>query len=216
MKSRYLLLCLLPLFYQLTVTAQSLAINTDGSTANASAILDVKSTTKGILIPRLSTTQRTSIVSPADGLLVFDSTANSFWVFDGTAWQEIVAGNNTLWKKNGNDIYNNNNGNVGIGLINPKTLLHVKSGAVLFDSTIGSTPVSGGGTRMMWIPAKAAFRAGTAVSTEWNDANIGLYSFAAGYNVKAAGSYSFALGADAIASGSQCISIGTSTSTPMD
>ena len=62
------------------------SISTDNATPDASAMLDVQSTTKGMLIPRLTTTQRTSIASPATGLLVFDSDTNSFWFYDGSAW----------------------------------------------------------------------------------------------------------------------------------
>jgi hypothetical protein len=214
MKTKYLLILLLSLFYSISATAQSFAINTDGSTANTSALLDVKSSTKGILIPRLSTSQRTSISSPAEGLLVYDSTANSFWLFDGTAWQEIVAGNNTLWKKNANDIYNTNSGKVGIGTNSPKALLNVKAGAILFDSTIGNTPVSGAGTRMMWIPAKKAFRAGWIVGapgTQWDDINIGDASYAMGVNAIASGYSSFSFGNTTTASGYYSTALGNQT-----
>ena len=65
------------------------AINTDSVRANPSAMLDVKSFDKGILIPRMSTSQRTGIVSPAKGLLVFDIITNSFWFYSGNAWIEV-------------------------------------------------------------------------------------------------------------------------------
>ena len=51
--------------------SQSVGINIDGSTPNASAILDVKSTSQGLLIPRMTITQRNAIVNPAEGLMVF-------------------------------------------------------------------------------------------------------------------------------------------------
>ena len=53
--------------------AQSLAVNTDGSTANASALLDVKSTSKGMLITRMNKTQKNAIATPANGLLIYQS-----------------------------------------------------------------------------------------------------------------------------------------------
>jgi len=59
------------IFFVVTAMAQSFSINTDGSTANASAILDVKSTTKGLLLPRMTKTQKNAIATPATGLLVF-------------------------------------------------------------------------------------------------------------------------------------------------
>ena len=62
------------------------AINTDGSTANSSAALDVKSTNTGLLVPRMTSIQRNAIPVPAIGLLVFDLTTNSFWFYDGSTW----------------------------------------------------------------------------------------------------------------------------------
>ncbi|MDF2188745.1 hypothetical protein [Paraflavitalea sp. CAU 1676] len=71
--------------------AQSVAINNDASVAHASAALDIKSSTKGLLIPRLTTAQRTAIAAPAKGLLVFDTDVNSFWFHNGTQWINLAA-----------------------------------------------------------------------------------------------------------------------------
>ena len=54
-----------------------------------SAIMNVESTEKGILIPRMTSTQRTSISNPAKGLLVFDNITNSFWFYDGSSWNNL-------------------------------------------------------------------------------------------------------------------------------
>jgi len=51
--------------------AAQVAINTDRSAPEASAMLDVKSDTSGILIPRMEQTQRVAINNPATGLLVY-------------------------------------------------------------------------------------------------------------------------------------------------
>ncbi len=64
-------------------------INTDGSNPDASAMLDVKSTTKGILIPRMTTTQRTNISPAATGLMVYDTELKSLMMYDGTNWITI-------------------------------------------------------------------------------------------------------------------------------
>jgi hypothetical protein len=191
-----------------TTKAQSLAINTTGAAANTSAMLDITSISKGLLIPRLTTTQRTSIVSPGKGLLVYDSTLKFFYFHNGIVWQQIITDSNNLWRKNGTGIYNANTGNVGIGIAMAQSLLHVKGGAVLFDSTIGSTPVNGPGTRMMWIPEKRAFRVGEVIGSEWDDFNIGLNSMAMGYSTTAFGSNSTAIGYNTIASGTNSIAIG--------
>ncbi len=78
--------------------------------------------------------------------------------------------------------------------------LEVEDGAVLFRGTTGSTPVSGAGTRMMWTPNKAAFRAGIVSGAQWDAGNIGSQSFAIGINNTASGYSSFASGVNNTAS----------------
>ncbi len=82
------------LFVTFCLTANAIfaqvAINTDGSAADASAMLDVKSTLKGMLAPRMSTAQRTAIPSPADGLLVYDTATHSLWNFRNGIWRNLA------------------------------------------------------------------------------------------------------------------------------
>ena len=66
-------------------TSGQMMVNT--TSPNASAQLQVDSTTRGFLPPRMTTTQRTSITSPAAGLIVYDTTTNKSYTYDGTAWQ---------------------------------------------------------------------------------------------------------------------------------
>lgn len=61
------------------------------STVNASALLQVDSTTKGVLFPRMTTTQKNAISSPATGLIVFDTTLAKLCVYTGTAWETITS-----------------------------------------------------------------------------------------------------------------------------
>ncbi len=91
-------------------------------------------------------------------------------------------------------------GRIGIGTTSPLTDFHVDANnGVLFSGTLGAgtIPTTGGGTRFMWYPKKSALRGGTLdgiYTTYWNDALIGNYSFAYGYNVKAQGIASVAMG----------------------
>ena len=62
-----------------------------GTTANASAILDAQSTTKGVRMPNMTTTQKNAIASPATGLMVFDTTLAKLCVYSGTAWQTVTS-----------------------------------------------------------------------------------------------------------------------------
>jgi hypothetical protein len=115
--------------------AQSAAITTDGSNAHASSMLDVKSTNKGMLIPRMTTAQRTAIASPAKGLLVFDNDTGDFWFYNGTAWVSLTSGGPVnVWSKNGNNIQNNNSGNVGIGTSAPVARLTVDSSIMVDEA----------------------------------------------------------------------------------
>jgi len=72
--------------------SQEVAITDDASyTASPSAMLDVKSLTKGLLMPRLTTTQMNAISNPAKGLMVFVTTDSSFYFYDGTAWVDLLS-----------------------------------------------------------------------------------------------------------------------------
>ena len=76
--------------------AQGVAINTDGSAANSSAILDVKSTSQGMLIPCMTTAQRDAIATacsctPATGLIIYNTDCQAINYFNGAAW--ITLGN---------------------------------------------------------------------------------------------------------------------------
>ncbi len=89
-------------------------------------------------------------------------------------------------------------------------------GLMIAKGTMNSSPVlassdEGAGTRLLWHPRKAAFRAGRVSSTEWDDANIGNYSTALGYKTIASGIGSTAMGVDAMATGSYSHASGTNT-----
>jgi len=133
---------------------QGVAITTDGTNPDNSAMLDIKSNSKGLLIPRMTTAQRTAIASPAKGLIVFDTETNSFWFYNGAAWNNLSASVAAAgWSLTGNSgtnpasnfigttdnialtIRTNNqtrltvadNGNIGINTTTPSAKLDVKS-----------------------------------------------------------------------------------------
>jgi hypothetical protein len=82
---------LLGLFLFQSVFSQNVGINDSGAAPNASAMLDVASSNKGMLVPRMNSFLRNLISSPATGLLVYDTNTNSFWYYDGSGWVEIGA-----------------------------------------------------------------------------------------------------------------------------
>ena len=92
-------------------------------------------------------------------------------------------------------------GKVGIGTSTPSAKLTVDGGAILVSGETGGTPVSGVGARLMWIPARSAFRAGKVYDTQWDDANIGSFSVAFGGDTIASGYLSTCFGLLGEASG---------------
>ncbi|MDX1410069.1 MAG: hypothetical protein R3330_18090, partial [Saprospiraceae bacterium] len=93
---RYLLLFAVLACFGDSLTAQGVAVNTTGAAADASAILDVQSTTQGMLVPRMTTAQRTDISSPATGLIVYDSDSGAFWCYAGSNWIKVMMGFTSL------------------------------------------------------------------------------------------------------------------------
>jgi hypothetical protein len=107
--------------------SQNIGVNATGAIPHPSAMLDVSSTTKGMLIPRMTAAQRIAISSPATGLQVYDTDNNSCWFYNGSSWAQLSAGGaSSYWLTGGSDIYNNNAGNVGIGINTPIAKFHIK------------------------------------------------------------------------------------------
>jgi len=70
---------------------------------NASAALEINSTDKGLLIPRMTQDQRDAIISPANGLMVYQTdNAPGFYYYNGSTWNPIAANTNNVWSTNGN------------------------------------------------------------------------------------------------------------------
>lgn len=85
-----LLLCIIPLSGVL-LFSQNVGINNDASQPHNSAMLDVKSTDKGILIPRMTLTQRNAITSPASGLMIYQTdNAPGFYYYNGSSWAGVA------------------------------------------------------------------------------------------------------------------------------
>ncbi|TAL64911.1 MAG: hypothetical protein EPN88_10340, partial [Bacteroidetes bacterium] len=70
---------------------QGVGISESSIVPNSSSILELRSSLRGFLAPRMTTAERTAIVSPAQGLLVYDATTQSFWYFE-TTWKTIASG----------------------------------------------------------------------------------------------------------------------------
>jgi len=106
------------LFVFLLITINNLnaqvGINTDGSQPDHSAMLDIKSTDKGILIPRMTQAQRDAIALPATGLMVYVTDDHSFYYFNGSSWVSVKSGNEK-WQENNSVIYADSTRQVVVG-----------------------------------------------------------------------------------------------------
>jgi len=151
----------------MNLNAQGVAINLDGSVANASAMLDIKSTDRGMLIPRISLSQTTSaspVSNPVVSLMVYNTaTANDvtpgYYYWDGSKWVKLFAGNPNDYILNqtssnqtaGFRISGNGfiAGYVGIGNTNTTYKLdvtgHIRGTGTLYISTDNTT---GGGIKL--------------------------------------------------------------------
>jgi hypothetical protein len=133
----------------------------------------------------------------------------------GLAAWETPSGGGGGWTDGGANVYTTTSTDkVGIGTSTPEFKLSLDNdGGILAKGTFGSgtaLATSGDGTRLIWYPNKAAFRAGRAIGTDWDDANIGNYSVASGYTPKAKGAYSVAMGCSPRADGDYATAIGYS------
>lgn len=94
-------------------------------TPHSSSMLEISSTEKGILIPRMTSAERIAIASPATGLLVYDTTLTKFSYYNGTTWTPIEGSGTSYWTLSGTNLYNNSGTNIGIGLTAPLAYLDI-------------------------------------------------------------------------------------------
>jgi len=81
-----------------------MAVNTTGAAANASAMIDVSSTSQGVLVPRMTAAQKLAITSPATGLLVYQTDGTvGFYFYDGSSWTIVGGGSVTPTGSAGGD-----------------------------------------------------------------------------------------------------------------
>jgi hypothetical protein len=147
----------------------SLGIGT--TTPAASSLLDVTSTTKGFLLPRMTTTQRDAISSPATGLSIYNTTLNTNDTYDGTQWQRFGASTSIT----------------GTAAISTSLTTPLLIGGSATTSPITYKTTTGVGT----TGADHIFKVGNNGATEamriLNSANVGIGTASPGYKLDVSG-----------------------------
>ncbi len=182
-----------------------------------SAMLEVTSTDKGILIPRVSlvaiNNTTTPVLTPANGLMVWNTNASvtggngiGFYFYNGTVWQPVRS--HTL-----DAAYDEGGAGLGRTIIADASPVRIDgsdgfwvtgihgTGALLETSTTNS--------KMFFYPRKSAFRAGFDNTNSWIDSSIGEYSVAFGRNNIVSGLAAFGAGDQNSATGNYSATLGT-------
>ena len=160
------------LLVNLLLTAEAqVGVGIGTNSPDTSSMLEVASTTKGMLVPRMSTAQRTAIQNPANGLLVYDTNFNGFWFYTSAGWLALnhtknawsftgnaLAGTELLGSTNGQPlkfISNNterlrlsDNGNLLVGITSPNyttSLMEVVGSSTSPNAINGISAFNGSG-----------------------------------------------------------------------
>ncbi|MBK6966755.1 MAG: hypothetical protein IPH20_23365 [Bacteroidales bacterium] len=146
---------LIVFFLLLGVSASAqVAVNTDGTTPDPSAMLDVKSTTRGLLIPSMTTAQRNAIVAPAEGLIIYNTSTNAINQRRSGTWVYLL--NNSFWEGGGTGQMYNLGDNVGINTASPAERLDVNgnirtNGSLNIDNTSAILQLKSGGVNTGFV-----------------------------------------------------------------
>ncbi|MBK6347411.1 MAG: tail fiber domain-containing protein [Bacteroidales bacterium] len=196
-----------------TFSNAQVAINTDGTLPDNSAMLDVKSTSQGLLIPRMTMVQRNNIAGPATGLMVFQTdNTPGFYHNSGTpaspAW--ILSGNGASWGLNGNSGTSATSNFIGTTDNVPLSFRvnNQKAGAIEINTSntslgYNSLNANVGGN------SNVAFGFNALLSNDYGDANCAIGSYALAYNTS--GNSNTAAGYAALANntyGGICTAVG--------
>ena len=142
MKKKFTLLTFI-----ITCTLSFAQVGIGTTTPDPSAALDITDTERGLLVPRMTLADRIAIVTPATGLLIYQTDGTTgFWFYNGTTWTTFGA--DADWTVSGSDMYNANTGNVGVGNTAPSTKFHITGTTVPASSgstTLYSNDFSSGG-----------------------------------------------------------------------
>ncbi len=188
---KYTAIALFPILFLSNINAQNVGINT--TTPHVSAALDVESTTKGVLVPRMTLAQRDAISTPSVGLLIFQTDGTSGYYFhNGTGWKAVSDGASQLEK--------------------------LTESGITGYRLLGKEPLNFGNIGLDAVDLSHAAITGNRGATGNYSFATGVHPIASGYNstamgfaTGATGSFSMALGYLASATNSQATALGNET-----
>ncbi len=173
MKKSITLLVVILLFTCKGIYSQ-VAINTDGSQPDNSAMLDIKSNDKGVLLPRMSSSQRLGINSPAQGLMVYDTIEHCYYFYHDE-WLKVGYGSES-WNDNGNTVYADSTHRVVIGNTTTSGVFEVATDKE--TGVYGSDRCTGGiaSAQESYAGKNAEYAFDDLTSTYWsNDGNLPVW-----------------------------------------
>jgi hypothetical protein len=193
------------------LNAQSVGINNNAP--DTSAILDIKSNTKGMLMPRTSTDSRLAIAVPVKGLILYDTTTGSFWFYNDSAWAQLSVSGNS-WDVAGNAGINPDNDFIGTISDQPLRFrvnntwageIHPTSGNVFFGLGSGSADQGGIfntaiGEHSLFTNTSGSYNTATGYHSLYNNVT-GIENTANGYRAlfsNTTGYYNTAIGNQAL------------------
>lgn len=155
-----LLFCLLITCGLPAYVSGQVSINQDNSDPDPSAMLDIKSTDKGLLIPRMTSSERDAISQPATGLQIYNTDHSVFNYYDGTTWLT----SDSPWKTKGDSIYYDL-GPIGIGTDAPTekltlaggNFLHTAGGPTHVGAITGNATIAMDGAIGLYVSGKYAY-----------------------------------------------------------
>ena len=150
-----------------------LSISSTGSNPHPSSMFDIQSSSKGILIPRMTFAARNNIQNAATGLLIYQTNnAPGFYYYNGSGWQTIGTVDEN-WTSSGSNLYTNT-ANVGIGTTNPSAKL-VVGGNTKLNGALTINNGSQGDGKVLTSDANGVATWQNVGTSTWSTAGINTY-----------------------------------------